>query len=59
LAHDEEVEMPILRQLDLRGGATRGIGLDLVLATPATQSLTAATVTVQRDASDVGKLDVT
>jgi hypothetical protein len=55
---NEEVEMPVLRRLDLRDGATRGIGrrADSDLGA---QSMTAATFTLHRDARAVAKVDVT
>jgi hypothetical protein len=58
LTTNEEVEMPVLRRLDLRGGFTRGIGRsdhrDL-----GAQSVTVANFTVHWDATGVAKVDVT
>jgi hypothetical protein len=50
--------MPTLRRLDLRGGSTRGIGrpyyYDLGV-----QSVRASTLTDQRDATGVAKVEIT
>jgi hypothetical protein len=54
----EEVEMPVLRQLDLRGGSTRGIGRPPPYDLGA-QSVTAANFTVHWDATGVAKVDDT
>jgi hypothetical protein len=54
----KEVEMPVLRQLDLRGGSTRGIGRPRSYDLGA-QSVTAANLTVHRDATGVAKVDGT
>jgi hypothetical protein len=54
--YDEEVEMPVLRRLDLRGGSTRGIGRPPPYDLGA-QSVTAANFTVHWDAVGVAKVD--
>jgi hypothetical protein len=58
LSTDEEVEMPVLRRLDLRGGSTRGIGRFRYYDFGA-QSVMAASFAVQWDATGVAKVDVT
>jgi hypothetical protein len=55
---DEEVEMPVLRRLDLRGGSTRGIGRPPYHDLGA-ESVTAAKSTVQWDATGVANVDLT
>jgi hypothetical protein len=57
IGYDEEVEMPVLRRLDLRSGSTRGIGRPPCYDLGA-QSVTAATFTVQLDATGVAKVEV-
>jgi hypothetical protein len=56
--YSEEVEMPVLRGLDLRGGSTRGIGRPPSYDLGA-QSVRAANFTVPRDATGVAKVDDT
>jgi hypothetical protein len=50
---DEEVEMPVLRRLDLRGGSTRGIGR------PHYYDLAAQSFIFHLDATGVAKVDNT
>jgi hypothetical protein len=58
IGYNKEVEMPVLRGLDLRGGSTRGIGRPPFYDLGA-QSVRAASFTVQLDATGVAKVDDT
>jgi hypothetical protein len=58
LTTDEEVEMPVLRRLDLRSGSTRGIGR-LPSHDLGAQAVIAANFTVHWDATGVAKVDDT
>jgi hypothetical protein len=52
--YNEEVEMPLLWRLDLRGGFTRGVG-----RSASATSAAGCDVTVKWDATGVAKADVT
>jgi hypothetical protein len=55
--YNEEVEMPLLWRLDLRGGFTRGVGRSATATSAAVAG--GCDVTVKWDASGVAMADVT